>query len=383
MDTITMDTLKNSLLAKRSYECVSLFMPTHRAGRETEQNTIRFKNLLRDAEDRLLLQGLRPQEVRAILESPRRLLNDLDFWQHQSDGLAVFSSEEEYYCYRLPLPFEELMIISNRFHVKPLLPLFAGDGRFYVLALSQNQIRLLEGTKLTVDEVDIRSVPGSLAEAFESWPLEKQLQFHTGTPSVGKTRAAVFHGHDMSKKVKAKLLNWFRMIDKELSKLLAGGQAPVVLAGVENLCSLYREASTYSHLVDKGISGNPEELKSEELHSQGYDLVEPVFMKAREDGAAQYRQLAGTGQTTTDVQEAVKVAYHGRLSLLFVALAVRVWGRFDPDLNSVEIHEDPEPGDEDLLDLAAIQSLLNGGTVYAVEPEQVPDHAALAAVLRY
>lgn len=86
----------------------------------------------------------------------------------------------------------------------------------------------------------------------------------------------------MSKKVKAKLLNWFRMIDKELSKLPVGGQAPVVIAGVESLCSLYREASTYPHLVDKGISGNPEELKSEELHSQGYGLVRPVFMKARE-----------------------------------------------------------------------------------------------------
>lgn len=83
------------------------------------------------------------------------------------------------------------------------------------------------------------------------------------------------------------------------------------------------------------------------------------------------------------MQEAVKAAYHGRLSPLFVALAVQVWGRFDPDLNSVEIHEDTEPGDGDLLDLAAIQSLLNGGTVYAVEPEQVPDHAVLAAVLRY
>jgi hypothetical protein len=187
----------------------------------------------------------------------------------------------------------------------------------------------------------------------------------------------------MSKKVKAKLLNWFRMIDKELSKLLAVGQAPVVLAGVESLCSLYREASTYSHLVDKGISGNPEELKSEELHSQGYGLVEPVFMKAREDGAAQYRQLAGTGQTTTDVQEAVKAAYHGRLSLLFVALAVQVWGRFDPDLNSVEIHEDPKPGDEDLLDLAAIQCLLNGGTVFAVEPGQVPGNGLLAVIFRY
>jgi len=47
------------------------------------------------------------------------------------------------------------------------------------------------------------------------------------------------------------------------------------------------------------------------------------------------------------------------------------------------LHEEAKPGDEDLLDLAAVQTLLNGGTVYAVELEKVPDGASLAAVFRY
>jgi hypothetical protein len=93
--------------------------------------------------------------------------------------------------------------------------------------------------------------------------------------------------------------------------------------------------------------------------------------------------LSGTGQTTTDVKEAVLAAHHGRVDVLFVALGVQVWGNFDPSTNTVHVHQAPEPGDEDLLDLAAIQSILNGGTVYAVEPEQVPDHSPLVAVFRY
>jgi hypothetical protein len=69
---------------------VSLFMPTHRAGRETEQNPIRFKNLLREAEDRLLATGLRSPDVREILKPAQRLLQESGFWRNQSHGLAVF-----------------------------------------------------------------------------------------------------------------------------------------------------------------------------------------------------------------------------------------------------------------------------------------------------
>jgi hypothetical protein len=56
---------------------------------------------------------------------------------------------------------------------------------------------------------------------------------------------------------------------------------------------------------------------------------------------------------------------------------------FDPEKDKVYAHESPEPGDEDLLDFTAIQTLIKGGTVFAVSPEEVPDQTLVAAVLRY
>jgi hypothetical protein len=47
------------------------------------------------------------------------------------------------------------------------------------------------------------------------------------------------------------------------------------------------------------------------------------------------------------------------------------------------LHREVKPGDEDLLDFAAVHTLLNRGTVYAVELKKVPDEAPLAAVFRY
>jgi hypothetical protein len=363
---------------------VSLFMPTHQAGRETEQDPIRLKNLLREAEQRLQDKGLRSSDVREMLKPTQRLLQEPGFWRNQSHGLAVFFTSEKFHSYRLPLPFEELVMISHRFHLKPLLPFFASDGHFYILALSQNQIRLLEGTRNTVDEIDLESMPQSMTEALQYGRFDKQLQLHTGTSSAGTgDRRAMFHGHDPSDEDKSRILRWFHKIDDKLPNLLVGRQSPIVLAGVEYLFPLYKEANSYPHLVEEGIPGNPEELRPEELHAQAWPLVQPFFMQAQEQAAAQYRQLSGTGQTTTDVKEAVLASYHGRVDVLFVALGVQVWGNFDPSTNTVHVHQAPEPGDEDLLDLAAVQSILNGGTVYAVEPEQVPDHAPLAAVFRY
>jgi hypothetical protein len=193
----------------------------------------------------------------------------------------------------------------------------------------------------------------------------------------------VFHGHDVSAQDKPRILQWFRRVDDELSGLLAGESSPLVLAGVDSLFPLYREANSHPHLVEEGIPGNPEVLRADELHAQAWPLVEPIFARARERASARYLQLAGSGKTTSDVGEAVVAAHQGRVADLFVAVGLQVWGSYDPETQAVHIRDEPDPGDEDLLDLAAIQCLLNGGAAYAVEPDQVPDGGTLAAVYRY
>ncbi len=383
MDMLTLQELKD-LFVRDAGWCVSLYMPTHRRGPETEQDPIRFRNLLREAKERLLAKGLRSPDVDEMLEPAEGLSVAPGFWRHQSGGLAVFLTSEEFQRYRLPLPFEELVVISKRFHLKPLLPFFASDGHFYILALSQNQVRLLEGTRHTVDEVDVESMPKSLAEALQYERFEKELQFHTGTTSAGGgARSAMYHGSDLGDEDKGRILRWFHKIDDELPNVLAGGKSPLVLAGVEYLFPLYEEASSYPHLLKEGIAGNPEELTPQQLHAEAWPLVQPTFLEAREEATAQYSQLADTERASADVQETVLAAHHGRVDVLFVALGVQVWGSFDQRTDTVDVHEEPEPGDDDLLDLAAVESVLKGGTVYAVEPEQVPDQAPLAAVFRY
>lgn len=388
MKVLTRDDLR-TLIGKRDGWCVSIFVPTHRIGPETQQNPIRLKNLLGKAEEDLVAAGLRPPEAQKLLQPAETLLHDGLFWQHQSDGLALFVSPERFQHYRLPFDFEELAVVAERFHIKPLLPLLSGDGRFYVLALSQNEIRLLQGTRYSVSEVDLGEVPDSLAEALKYNDPEKRLQFHTSTRTPGGKgqRPAIFHGHGVASADDPKdyILRYFHQVDEGLGDLLGGEETPLVLAGVDYLLPLYKEANTYPHLVAEWIEGNPEELRAEELHEQAWPILRPLFLKAKREAAAQYRQLAGAGseRASSDLEEVIPAAYVGRVETLFVALHTQRWGAFDADTYEVRLHNEEEPGDEDLLDLAAVHTLVNGGTVYAVEPEKVPDGTPLAAVFRY
>ncbi|MBE0411659.1 MAG: hypothetical protein IBX69_18180 [Anaerolineales bacterium] len=382
MDLLTIAEIEKFLIDYPDW-CVSLFMPTHRAGRATEQDPIRFKNLLNDVEQRLQDKGMRSPTVKKMLEAAENLLNDSDFWRYQSDGLAVFLSKEDFTYYRLPLTFNELVVISHRFHVKPLLPFFTGDGHFYILALSQNQVRLLEGTRHLVDEIDLESMPKSLSEALQFDQFEKHLQYHTGSPPGAGDRAGVFHGHHPSDDDKKRIRRWFKKIDAELPNLITGTQSPIVLAGVDYLHPLFKETSAYPNLLDKGILGNPEELKPDQLHAKAWEVVQPYFQREVEKFIARYQKNSESGKTTNDIRDAVIAAHHGRVDAMMVATGVQIWGRYDEVNNDVVVHDNAEPGDYDLLDLAAAETILNSGTVYAMEIGNIPENAEITVVFRY
>jgi hypothetical protein len=86
------------------------------------------------------------------------------------------------------------------------------------------------------------------------------------------------------------------------------------------------------------------------------------------------------------LKEIIPAAHHGRVESLFVAVGVQQWGRYEPGAGTVELHEDRALGDQDLLDLAAVETLAHAGDVYAVSPDKVPGPQAnspVAAVFRY
>ena len=373
----------STLATSRQGPFVSIYMPTHRIPMEIQQDRLRLKNLLRQAEDALIARGLRSPDAKALLEPAEKLLLQTLFWKGQKDGLAVFLAPGFVRYYPLPVDFPELVIVGERFHLKPLLTL-VGGGEFYILALSQNQVRFFQAFPFSVSELEVEGVPRSLNEALKYDDPQKQLQFHTGTQKITGDRAAMFHGHGVgTDDAKSNLLRFFQQVDRGLHAVLREEQAPLVVAGVEFLLPIYREANSYGNLLGEGVLGNPEGLSPEELHQRALKVVSPYVQQNREEAQAKYWQLAGTGKASHDLREIAPAAYHGRIESLFVAFGVQEWGTFNPKTASVHLIPQTEPDAEDLLDFAALHTLLQGGRVFSMEAEEVPDGPPVAAVFRY
>ena len=380
MNVLSRETLK-TLALEHGGPHLSLFMPTARRGPALTQGPIRLQNLIREAEVQLVQWGLRAPEARQFVARLDPFLADHSFWQHQADGLALFLSATQLAYYRVPLALTERVMVTDHFYLRPLLPLLEGDGRFYILALSQNQVRLLEGDQDQAGEIELRDMPLSLAEALRYDDLHKERQMHTVPGGGGGRGAAIYHGQSIrSDAIKDELVRFFRDVDAGLQPRLKRAQAPLVLAGVAYLFPLYRQANTYPALLDGGIEGNVEELSPAELRARAWPLVEPLFHQDRQAQLAQYHVLIGTGQASNRVEEIVAAAQQGRVAALFITAEEPVWGQMDGATLDVQWRPSTEGG-EDMVNRAAVQTLLNNGAVYAM-----PDLAGegpLAAVFRY
>lgn len=381
MDVLNPADLK-SLIAQQGKWSVSLYMPTHRVGQEQQQDPIRLKNLLAEAETKLLANGLRRSEVERLMRPAEELLWKDGFWRYQADGLAIFLSNGFSVIYRLPAEFEELLVIANNFHIKPLLPLLGRGGKFYILGLSLNRVRLFHGTPDTIREITL-SFPTSMDEALWMDEPERYLNLHSG--SVSTRQGGIFHGHGIDEDEKKNILRFFYSVDEGLSTLIEDKTVPMILAGVEYLLPIYREATAYPNILEDSISGNPDKEDLSKLHEQAWKIAKPIFEESQKKAFENYQQLKGqkSAQVTNDLSTAVKAAKFGQVETLFVPLGIQIWGRYDEANNKVILDSHPIPENDDLLDFAAAETILNSGQVFAVPREQMPDEGDLAAILRY
>jgi hypothetical protein len=368
-----------ALLHPPSSPCVSLYLPTHPGG--AEQDLIRWKNLLQEAEEQLAAGGMCRADVRALLQPAQARPSDNAFWNSQSGSLAFFLTWGWTRWFRLPEPLAERAVVGNELHVKPLLPLPAEAGRFFLLAIGPNRVRLLQGSRYGMQEIDGKEMPRSLAEALRCHGRLEPLEFHTypvlemGFPYAG------FHHQEVDiDDARGELLLSFERIDRAMHELLAEESVPVVVAAVEPLGSLYRQASTYTHLLE-GFVANPDSLSSEDLHESAWPLVEQHAGQRRREAAALCSLLADTGRTSDELSTVVAAAHQGRVDILLTAAGADHWGTFDPMTGCVARHETPCHGDVELVNLAVARTLLHGGTVHVIDPNDAPAKVRLPAAI--
>lgn len=376
------------LINKEEGMFVTIYMPTYRSGVDVRQNYIRFKQLLRVAESKMYSMEMSKEDIESFLKPATNLVGETNFWQNQSDGLALFIHSDGINYFRLPFEFKESVTVSNKVYIKPLLPLFTGNGQFNILALSKNNVRLFRCTRQNAVEVDIKGAPDSMFDMQVDDDSRTKLIFRTSSPqgsselSYNKVTQAQGNENDYEKN---ELTRFFRAIDDYLLSIHEGENIPLILAGVEYLIPIYREKSKYPNILKDFIPGNPEMLNGDELHKLAWDIVEPIFNEDLELAKTKYEQYSGQNNKLflNSLEKILPAAYNGQIESLFIDKDNLQWGKFNHDNNSLKTFDEEKEGTEDLMEYASLLTLSRGGKVFAVSPEKIPDNKKIVAVLRY
>ena len=361
--------------------CISIYLPTHKAGEDVQQDPIRFKNLLVEAEKELEDRGMKARKIESILEGPRKLLDQPSFWRHNNNGLAVFITDDDFNYYRTPYSFADKVMVDNHFLITPLIPMITLEGTFCILTLSQKNIRFLRCTRNDVKSIDMGETPTSMEEFLKFDVHQPNLQHHAGQ---GGTRNAIFHGHGGAKDTDTKEVeNYLKTVENHVTSFLKKTNDPLVLAGVDEANDIYKKVNHYNRLLDQSVSGNPDPKSNKEIKNEAWEVIKSYFLQDMFNDIERFGDLADSDKRSDNLTKIVEAANYGKIDSLFIPIGEYSWGWFDQDHNTVHHSAEPQNRDHDLINMAAIKTLTQGGDVYALDKEHMPNDSAIAAIFRY
>ncbi len=349
--------------------CVTITMPTHLMARHgNEQDKVKLRDIARELPGRLEGAGFDKRRAGALVEHLEDLVADEGFWRTLAHGLAVFVTPDSLQTYRLPLEPPQAVEISDRFHLKALIPLMAFQRRAYVLDISQQRVMLWEVDEGGLREVEVPGMPKSFAEAMHA-RVGEDWQIY-----VGKNQSS-------HKKTYERL--YCRQIEGAMRGFLRGQKTPLILAGIETILVYYKEVDTYGHTAQETITGNQEHTNPDELAEQARAIVEKGFGEVITSHLDEVNNRRPANRGSMDLNEIVRAAQEGRVDRLLVNLDTPVYGRIEAGVGSFVPGAADQPNTYDVLDELAGLTLRNGGEVLGAHADKLPEGVQVAATFRY
>lgn len=383
MDYFGRDQLKE-LFQVDTAPAVSIYMQTHRKGAEVAAQPLRLRAAIEEARGILSVDGRGGDDGEDVLAPLEALVDDRDFWRHQADGLAMFASRDFGRLYRLPVRVPDLVVVGPTFHTRPLIELLQAPERFWVLLVTQKEVRMWEGTVSDITPVNLSAVPTSLQDALGTRVVPDRLNLRSPR---GRGSAPVFHGHGAGKDdTRPELQRFFRVVDAGVRELLADEIGPIILAAVDYYHPIYRSVSKLENLADEGIVGNITAWDEGRIHAAAWPIARKSVERKVNAALDLWEASYGRGKTEADLSVTARLAVAGRVRLLLTEKGRAVWGRIDRLTGDVRVigegGSDPHGEAVDLLDELAELTIQHGGRALELPAEKMPALTGLAAVLR-
>ena len=378
-EELKLETLKDLIQCQES-PCISIYMSTKAVHKgEFKKLEIEFKNLLQKVEEKLKADwGFKEREINKLLEPAFKLASDSNFWQQQKEGLAVFISSENFRVFKLSVDTYDNSHVSYNFNLKQLISEIHDSQEYYLLALSSNYNRLYRVNRNDIEALDLEELPLNIKEFLnlDDEAAEKYQSINTAGGSP------VFHGQGAAgDDDNEDLLHYLKEIDRVINTKLKDKKNYLIVAADDSLFSLYKNINSYQGLLDEHLNGNAKQMNNKELREKSWEIIGSHIHDYLEDIKERYMELKSSDKSSADLEKIVEAAHYGKVDTLVLNKLAEKAGVFVEDQNEVKLMDNTK--DYDLYNYAAVETIKNGGSVYSIEKDEMPEENDILAIYRY
>ena len=358
-----------ALATVRADACVSIYVPTTTLPQDTAVSRAQLKTFSKAALDQLDEAGCDKRRRASIGDHLAELEDDDEFWRFQAHSLAVLLTPETMRTFRLLNRLTAMVEVSDRFHLKPLLRAITFPHEAFVLALSENAVRLVEVfADLPPQQLTVHELPKSAADAV------RRASVNDRSPS---RRIQGLEGQ------KVLLRQYCRRIDAALRPLLAGRNTPLILAATEPLASIYRLVNTYQGYAQATIGTSPDRTSDADLAAAVRPILDGIYARELQSMRDLFESRRGQGRATNDLSDAARAATFGAIEQLMVDINEVIPGTVDALNGQITFAGRASVQTYGIVDEIAARALLSGANVLGARKEDIPGGASLAAILRF
>ena len=353
-----------SLFGLRSEACVSIYLKTTPVTHEIEASKIEFSNLIRQAISELETQGLDKRTVWEIQDVLDEVQQDDILWRYQAHTLAVFATPDSVRTFRLANLIDSRVEVSDRFNIKPLLRSTTFDQSAYVIAVSENGMRLIEiFADLPPEEIKDPNFPE-----------------HLYSEVTRRSRKDVKAGDEDLKRA---ITKYSRLIDAAIAPLLKHSDIPVIVMAAQPIASIFHNLCTAKNLLPQIISCSPDRIPLHEIAAAAREVLQGHYASKIEELHELYEARFQKRRATDKLEEVARAATIGSVETLYIDIDSEAIGTIDESTGAVNYHPAEGTIQYNLVGEITRRAFSSGAHVIALRRADIPRGVEVAATLRF
>jgi len=351
--------------AIHEYPSVSIILPTYRTAPENLKDPIRVKNLVKEAEDRLL-QEFTWREVDSLTTRLHDLVEHLDY-QYMTEGLAIYVNKDFARAFSLPFKPAEQVVVGETFATRNLVLALNRTQRYWVLSLGDKPTRLLEGVRDSLVEITEGGFPMTNEGPGAATKLPGGQGINTSA-----------YRDEMNRQ-------FYSAVDAAFKEFMVDDELPLVVAGVDRTVTFFQEVSSHTSAIIGTLRGNYDKTSVYELAELVWPLVKANRAVQVDEVLAELDAAISAQKYATSITEVWHMAQEGRGSTLIVETGFHYPARVDETgLFLTPADDATAPGViDDAVDDVIETVMSKGGKVVFVDDGVLEQYQHIAMILRY